>query len=93
MCCATRAYADAEPPSVQGDPYNRSESSCRDLKLLDNPETGKAVMTLDYQQDTVPRPPWSAFTPMWTWPDPLLRHRPAHPPSDRRRSRLENGER
>lgn len=45
-------YADAEPLFVQGDPYNQYVF-LRDLKLLDNAETGEAVMTLDYQQDAV----------------------------------------
>ena len=45
-------YADAEPLFVQGDPYNQYVF-LRDLKLLDNAATGEAVMTLDFEQDTV----------------------------------------
>lgn len=45
-------YADAEPLFVQADPYNQYVF-LRDLKLLDNAETGEAVMTLDFEQDAV----------------------------------------
>ncbi len=45
-------YADAEPLFVQADPYNQYVF-LRDLKLLDNAETGEAVMTLDFAQDAV----------------------------------------
>ena len=45
-------YADAEPLFVQADPYNQYVF-LRDLKLLDNAETGEAVMALDFEQDAV----------------------------------------
>jgi adenine-specific DNA-methyltransferase len=45
-------YADAEPLFVQADPYNQYVF-LRDLKLLDNAETGEAVMALDFGQDAV----------------------------------------
>jgi adenine-specific DNA-methyltransferase len=45
-------YADTEPLFVQADPFNQYVF-LRDLKLLDNAETGAAVMTLDFEQDAV----------------------------------------
>lgn len=45
-------YADAEPLFVQADPYSQYVF-LRDLKLLDNAETGEAVMALDFEQDAV----------------------------------------
>ncbi len=45
-------YADAEPLFIQADPYSQYVF-LRDLKLLDNAETGEAVMALDFEQDAV----------------------------------------
>ena len=45
-------YGDAEPLFIQADPYSQYVF-LRDLKLLDNAETGEAVMAIDPAADAV----------------------------------------
>jgi len=45
-------YGDAEPLFIQADPYSQYVF-LRDLKLLDNAQTGEAVMTIDPAADAV----------------------------------------
>lgn len=45
-------YGDAEPLFIQADPYSQYVF-LRDLKLLDNAQTGEAVMTIDPAADEV----------------------------------------